>query len=67
MIVQPKDTKITVRIDNDLLALTKQRCREEDVTLSFVIRTALQDFVRYGMEVRILRMPPEEEDMKAFF
>lgn len=67
MTPKPRDTKITVRIDNDLLQQAKQRCQEEDVTLSFVIRVALQDFVDNGMEVRIRRQPPEREDSENIF
>jgi antitoxin component of RelBE/YafQ-DinJ toxin-antitoxin module len=67
MAARAKDTQITVRIDSDLLQQAKQRCDEEDVTISLVIRAALQDYVRYGMEVRIRRSPPDEEDPARFF
>ena len=58
----PKDTQVTVRIANDLLQQAKRRCLEENVTLSFVIRIALQDYVDHGMEVRIRRQPPENDE-----
>ena len=67
MSAKAKDTKVTVRIANDLLEQAKLRCEEDDVTLSFVLRTALQDFVRYGMEVHVRRHPPDEEDTARFF
>ena len=67
MAVKPKDTTLTIRIDNDLLEQARERCRDENMTLSFVIRTALQDFVKYGMEVRIRRQPPVDEDTDRFF
>ena len=67
MTPKPKDSKITVRIDNDLLEQVKRRCQAEDVTLSFVIRIALQDFVDNGMEVRIRRQPPERADSENIF
>lgn len=58
----PKDTQVTVRIATDLLEQAKQRCLEENVTLSFVIRIALQNFVDHGMEIRIRRQPPEHDE-----
>lgn len=63
----PKDTQVTVRIANDLLQQAKQRCLEENVTLAFVIRIALQNFVDHGMEVRIRRQPPGHADSENIF
>jgi len=62
-----KDTQLTIRMDTELLEQAKERCQKEGVTVSFVIRAALQDFVKHGMEVRIRRQPPEDEDTERFF
>lgn len=63
----PLDTKLTVRVPHELLEQARQRCQAEDVSLSLVVRTALQDYIRYGMEMSIRRAPPKENSTEAFF
>jgi antitoxin component of RelBE/YafQ-DinJ toxin-antitoxin module len=63
----PLDARMTVRVPRSLLEQASQRCRAEGLSLSVVVRTALQDYVRYGMELSIRRGPPEEEKIESIF
>jgi metal-responsive CopG/Arc/MetJ family transcriptional regulator len=62
-----KYSKLTINVPTDLLQEAKARCRQDGVTVSFVIRAALRDYLRYGLEVRIQREPSEEDRTESFF
>ena len=59
-------TRLNVRVPADLYRQVQERYKAEGVSISAVVRAALQDHVRYGMETRIRRGPPEEEPEDFF-
>jgi hypothetical protein len=63
----PLDARMTVRVPRDLREQALQRCKAEGLSLSVVVRTALLDYVRYGMELSIRRGPPEKEEIESIF
>ena len=64
---QSENTKLTIVMPTSLLEEVKAKGRQDGVTASFVIRAALRDYLRYGLEVRIRREPPEEEKTESIF
>ena len=62
-----ENTQLTIKLATDMLEEVKAHCRQDGVTVSFVIRAALRDYLRYGLEVRIRREPPEEEKTESIF
>lgn len=63
----PLDARLTVRVPRELIERASERCKAEGLSLSVVVRTALLDYVRYGMELSIRRAPLEEETTESFF
>ena len=61
------DARMTVRVPHDLVERASERCKAEGLSLSVVVRTALLDYIRYGMDLSIRRAPPEEETTESIF
>jgi len=67
MAARHEDTQFSLRINKTLLEQALKRCQEEGLSLSQVIRAAVQDYVQYGMDMQNRPKPPDEEDTARFF
>jgi hypothetical protein len=65
--VPEKPKKLTLLVPPSLLRQVQAKARQDGVNVSVIIRTALQDYLRYGLDVHIRREPPEEEPIEGIF
>jgi hypothetical protein len=65
--VPEKPKKLTLLVPPSLLRQVQAKARQDGVNVSVIIRTALQDYLRYGLDVHIRREPPEEEPIEGSF
>lgn len=54
--------RVAVLVPRELYEQAKERCDAEDLTIAVVLRTALQDYVLYGMDMHVRRGASEAEE-----
>ncbi len=65
--VPEKPKKLTLLVPPSLLRQVQAKARQDGVNVSVIIRTALQDYLLYGLDVHIRREPPDEEPVEGIF